>query len=165
MLAYVTKMKCVRLVVFVLLESQMTHYIKKVKKVWNSRSTVPNVNSQLRCANCQQAHSAAYRGCPMFLKQKDIMEIKVNNKISYAEAAGKLKDREFMLTQESTIPKSMISTEASGERVYLSNPQTIVRPNITNSNFVNAVKHVLPDRPTMTLKSLASSIPLSACPA
>src|SRR3989441_769910 len=90
MLAYVTKMKCVRLVVFVLLESQMTHYIKKVKKVWNSRSTVPNVNSQLRCANCQQAHSAAYRWCPMFLKQKDIMEIKVNNKISYAEAAGKL---------------------------------------------------------------------------
>ena len=84
-----------------------------------------NVNSSLRCANCQQAHSAAYRGCPMYQKQKDIMEIKVTNKISYAEAAGKLKDREFILSQESAIPKSMINSEASGDRVYLKNPQNI----------------------------------------
>ena len=48
--------------------------------------------TKICCANCKMQHSAAYRLCPEFLKRKEITELKTKYKITYSEAAKKLKD-------------------------------------------------------------------------
>jgi len=45
----------------------------------------------VKCVNCGQAHSAAFRGCPVFIKNKEILELKVTNKLTYSEAVKKYK--------------------------------------------------------------------------
>jgi len=52
-----------------------------------------------RCTNCGSNHSAAFRGCPVFIKNKEIVGIKSLNRISFAQAAKKYKE---MNEQEST---------------------------------------------------------------
>ena len=51
-------------------------------------------DADLLCVNCKSHHSAAFRGCPEYLKSKEITKIKAIYKISYAEAADKLKEKE-----------------------------------------------------------------------
>src|SRR6267154_3400542 len=51
-------------------------------------------NAELHCVNCKENHSAAYRGCPEYIKNKDIAKIKTLFKLSYADAAKQLKEKE-----------------------------------------------------------------------
>src|SRR6218665_1628440 len=47
-------------------------------------------NSEIKkCINCHGEHSAAYRGCPEYIKTQEILKIRVVQKMSYAEAATK----------------------------------------------------------------------------
>src|SRR6267154_334748 len=137
----------------------------KIPAVISNDPSIPSANSGLRCVNCQQAHSAAYRGCPMFLKQKDILEIKYTNKITYAQAAIQLKDKNAISCQESTVHKTIVNSEAYRDTAILNNPHSSVRPEITNLHFDNAVNHLLPNSSEMSYKSNSSSVPNSALPA
>src|SRR6218665_3932696 len=46
-------------------------------------------NEVKKCINCHGDHSAAYRGCPEYVKTQEILKIRTVNKVSYAEAAKK----------------------------------------------------------------------------
>jgi len=46
-------------------------------------------NDVKKCINCHGDHSAAYRGCPEYVKTQEILKIRTVNKVSYAEAAKK----------------------------------------------------------------------------
>jgi hypothetical protein len=57
-----------------------------------------------KCANCGQGHSAAYKGCSSYLVAKQITACKTLDKISYAAAAAKIRDKsanELALSQSS----------------------------------------------------------------
>jgi len=41
----------------------------------------------IKCVNCGASHSSAYKLCPVFLKNKEIVEIKTINRVTYADAA------------------------------------------------------------------------------
>jgi len=43
---------------------------------------------QLKCCNCGENHSAAYKGCKEYHKAKEVVEVKIDKKISYAQAAS-----------------------------------------------------------------------------
>ena len=46
-----------------------------------------------KCANCGKNHSAAYNGCVEAKKAKEVQKIKVQSKISYAQAAKQLLEK------------------------------------------------------------------------
>src|SRR3989442_425229 len=45
--------------------------------------------AESKCVNCKGNHSAAFKGCPIYLKNKEIVEIKVKNKLTFADAVKK----------------------------------------------------------------------------
>lgn len=51
----------------------------------------PNPKGPRTCANCKGAHSAAFTGCPMYIKSQEITKISQTDKISYRDAVMKLK--------------------------------------------------------------------------
>lgn len=57
----------------------------------------------VKCANCGENHSAAFKGCSAYLRAAKITEIKVMEHLSYANAAKVLKKQE----QESTANTKM----------------------------------------------------------
>ena len=48
--------------------------------------------SKYKCPNCHGQHSAAYKGCTEFIKAKEVLKIKIEQKMSYAEALKKHKE-------------------------------------------------------------------------
>jgi len=56
-------------------------------------------NTHLRCVNCSQQHSAAYRNCPEYLKSKEIAKIKTMFKLTYSQATKKMKEDEIIEAQ------------------------------------------------------------------
>ena len=52
-----------------IMESNGEHYIKEAV-----------------CCNCGGKHLAAYKGCPKYVERQQIIQIKVDKNISYAEA-------------------------------------------------------------------------------
>ena len=53
--------------------------------------SIDNCTAEFKCNNCGGDHSAAYKGCPKYKEAVDVQRIRVENKISYAEAARKVK--------------------------------------------------------------------------
>ena len=45
------------------------------------------------CPNCNGHHPASYKGCPKYIKAKDIIKIQVNENVSYADAVRLSADR------------------------------------------------------------------------
>jgi len=52
-----------------------------------------SINNKLLCVNCGSKHSAAFKGCSVFIKNKEIAEFKTKNKLSYSQAVKQLKDQ------------------------------------------------------------------------
>src|SRR6218665_1518655 len=46
-------------------------------------------NDIKKCINCHGEHSAAFKGCPVYVKTQEILKIRTLQKVSYAEAAKK----------------------------------------------------------------------------
>jgi len=58
------------------------------KGVGEMTSTMDGV----KCVNCNKNHSAGFRGCEVYLMQKEIIQFKTIHKISFAEAAKSVKN-------------------------------------------------------------------------
>lgn len=46
--------------------------------------------AQLKCSNCGEAHSVSYRECEVRKRAKEIQQMRVENRMSYAEAAKRV---------------------------------------------------------------------------
>ena len=57
----------------------------------HEREAGTQCDREKKCANCGGPHSAAYRGCPKFKDQKAALQLKIQNRISYADAVKKVK--------------------------------------------------------------------------
>lgn len=53
-----------------------------------------NQSTQPKCCSCGENHSVAYGGCVVMKKEREIQQIKTQNKITYAEAVRRIKQRE-----------------------------------------------------------------------
>lgn len=74
-----------------------------------------------KCANCNGDHSAAYKGCPIFLNVQQTLEIQAINKITFSEAkmAMKKHTEEIKVTSESvhkTNPWNHLSLNKDNEQ-------------------------------------------------
>ena len=84
--------RCYKCQLFGHTQSQCKGYTKCVR--CGGRHTFeecPN-KDQPKCFRCGEKHSAAFQGCKCFRKAKEIMTFKNENKLSYAQAAAKLKN-------------------------------------------------------------------------
>ena len=66
----------------------------------------------VKCTNCKANHSAAFRGCPVFIRNKQILGIKSLNRITFAEAAEKYKVLNEQGTTMGTVVKEAQGTLA-----------------------------------------------------
>ena len=57
-----------------------------------------------KCTNCGGSHSAGFKGCPVFVKAKEIKEFSVKKKITYAEATKQIKLIKNMENQTEQTP-------------------------------------------------------------
>ena len=86
----------------------------------------PNKNN-LRCANCSQAHSAAYKNCPVFVKTQAALRIRAEQNITFAEAMAKVDEIQNQNVNSNVIKTNNIRpTYASKVKTGLENQtQTI----------------------------------------
>jgi len=99
---------------------------------FNSNLLVNSNQSELgvRCANCKMTHSAAFRGCPVFTRNKEILEIKTLNNISFGQSSKQYKENALVSAQETVAVPSSATLEAHSSF----NPQTFIDSTITESN-------------------------------
>lgn len=64
--------------------------------------------AKVKCCNCGGEHSAAYQGCEVQKKAKEVQRYKVQNKVSYAEATEKVS---VNIARKSQVAASIFSSE------------------------------------------------------
>ena len=57
-----------------------------------------------KCANCGGPHSAAYKGCPKYAERKEILKVKTEKKISFADAVKQVQNKTTAKTQLNFTP-------------------------------------------------------------
>ncbi|MEE9605316.1 MAG: hypothetical protein V3V70_07070 [Candidatus Scalindua sp.] len=82
------------------------------------------------CVSCGQMHSAAYRGCPVYRAEFEVQRYRVQNKVSYAEAAKVVKTSQVP-SQQSSGPSDL----AQSGQVPLTAP--------TEQRIQSIVQHVV----------------------
>jgi hypothetical protein len=101
--------------------------------------------STFKCPNCAQHHSAGYKGCPAYVKAKEISEIKFTNKTTYAEALKLHAKKQVAISRNSVSNNHLVNSVNNFPSL------TINRPSITNSTkLVAAVPTALMSRPVDT---------------
>ena len=68
------------------------------------QASVPFTERQFKCANCQQAHSAGYGGCPNIRQAKQVEKCRAVQRLSYRDAVASVKN-----AQESRILPSSVT--------------------------------------------------------
>ena len=68
--------------------------------------------AKMRCCNCGGEHSAAFGGCAVQIKAKEVQKYKIINNVSYAEALKKVNDE----TQRTVTYEDMGRGEEDSER-------------------------------------------------
>lgn len=99
-----------------------------------------------KCSNCGGDHIAAFRGCEYFSKAKQIQDVSIQQKISYAEAVKKV-DREQRISKEKI---GMMGSQ------YIPSPPTMVASGMllmTKESFLAFVVDVLVGARTTTKRS------------
>lgn len=62
----------------------------------------------MKCCNCGEAHSAAYKGCSKFEDEKKILEVKTKQKVSYAQAVEEVKGPQ---AEVNMVPETQMSQD------------------------------------------------------
>jgi hypothetical protein len=62
------------------------------------------IEINLKCPNCNDNHSAGFRGCPAFIKAKEIASIRATSSMSYSEALKAYSDKQTMNTNFTEVP-------------------------------------------------------------
>jgi len=83
--------------------------------------------NKLRCANCGEAHSAAHRGCAVYIKTQAALRIRAEQNITFADAMIKV-DEIQSENVNANVPKTNSVTYASQVKAGIEN-QTKVKNN------------------------------------
>lgn len=67
---------------------------------------------QLKCKNCGGAHSAAFRGCPVYVEIQDILKLKTKQHMTYKEAAQQIREEKDEVTAVDAATTKTTSTAA-----------------------------------------------------
>ena len=102
------------------------------------------------CANCGGEHSAAFHGCEQAKKAKQVQEIKITKKLTYAEAS------QIWKTQQTQKQATKDTMEISQPK-----PNSKVQIDIQNPDQ-NQVKITSNDRPQVSTSSKVAPIMLTA---
>lgn len=82
------------------------------------------VKDNPKCFRCQGNHSAAYQGCPAYKEAKEIQELKIDFKISYAQATKQYR------TQQSSVHTQELKTTQNETESKPAETQTSPNKNI-----------------------------------
>jgi len=121
------------------------------------------LRASMKCINCKGNHSAAFKGCPVYKKYKQVVEIQTVEKISYAEAFSRYNyiNRENNAKEASKSTTTDVNEIATIENINLkiypatSSPPDIQPTSISNPEITKTV-HSFPDVGAIQLRNTYS---------
>ncbi|MXP61695.1 hypothetical protein [Pantoea sp. Taur] len=116
--------------------------------------------NQQRCINCNGSHHALDRKCPLFIMQKEIKSIQVNNKVTFNEAKRIYKEKNptyfiksFAEIAKQNIEKKDVAVQADIVFNFEQNKNTTI------NNKVSTVVKVTSQASSSTASIAGSSYP------
>lgn len=67
-------------------------------------------NASVKCCNCGGAHSAAYKGCQAHKRAAEVQRVKIEEKVTYAEAIKKVDEKRKLETDQRPQEQNQITT-------------------------------------------------------
>ena len=85
--------------------------------------------TKLRCANCGEAHSAAYRSCAVYIKMQAVLKIRAEQNITFADAMIKVDELENK-NDNTNVTKTNTVTYASKVKTGVENKTEVILSSI-----------------------------------